>query len=236
MELRLKVTLATDAGLQREHNEDAAAIDGHTVQHDHGEPITRELVVATPVRVVVCDGMGGHRGGRAASMLTATQLSRPGAGYEAEFQRVSELLISLGLQEPSLYQMGTTAVLLEARPDGSASVLHVGDSRAYLADPELARLTLDDRVSAERSVLTQALGGCPATLRVHRYDFNLYRRQRVLLCSDGLVDMATDEQIEQLIHGADAARDLVELAIQAGAYDNVTVAVIEVLDSPRERG
>lgn len=235
MGLKLKVTLVTDVGLERQHNEDAAAIDGQVIQHDHGTPLCRELVVDAPMRVAVCDGMGGYRGGRTASFTAAKQLSRPEAEAEPEFQKVSDLLVAEGRQDPQLHQMGTTAVVLEVRPDGSSTVLHVGDSRAYLADPELARLTLDDRMAADRPVLTQALGGRPATLKVHRYDFNLYRAQRVLLCSDGLVDMACDEEIEQLIHHHDAAVQLLDLAIRAGAQDNVTVAVIEILDSPRQR-
>lgn len=237
MELRLRVTIATDVGPAREQNEDAVAVDGQVMQHDHGDPLIREVVVTEPFRVVVCDGIGGWQGGRTASLIAAERLSLPSAGQEPEeeFQETSEQLHAIGKQNSKLLRMGTTAVLLEARPDGSASVLHVGDSRAYLADPELARLTHDDRLMPQLPLLLQALGPFTAKLDVHRYDFNLLEGQRVLLCTDGLVDTLDDERIEQLIHDDDAARRLIDQALAEATQDNVTVAVVEVLSSPRDR-
>lgn len=235
MDLKLKMMLATDVGPARERNEDAAAITGQVVQHDHGAPISHDVVVRAPLRIVVCDGMGGHRGGRDASFLASQRLSIPLAEAEQQFQDISDLLVMRGEQDPELEGMGTTAVVLEVRPDGSASILHVGDSRAYLADPELARLTHDDRVSPDLTTLTQALGGRRRTLNVHRYDFTLFPGQRILLCSDGLADTLTDQQIEQALHSDNAACQLIVKALEAPAQDNVTVAVVEVLTSPKAR-
>lgn len=235
MELTLHVTVATDVGCEREHNEDAAALAGTVIQHDHGAPQTWNLTVEQPLRIVVCDGMGGHLGGETASQIAACELSKPGDDVAADIQRVSDDLNRLGQARPELRGLGTTAVVVEVRPDGTASIFHVGDSRAYLADPELSALTVDDRVAANLPVLTQALGPMDKPLDVHCYDLDLLAGQRLLLCSDGLVDVVSDTDIECLLEGDDASTRLVTAALKGGAPDNVTVAVIDVVTSPKRR-
>jgi hypothetical protein len=169
--------------------------------------------------------------------MAAQELTRiDGPEVPDHVNQVSARLVAAGREDPALFGMGTTAVLLETSPDGRGSVFHVGDSRAYLADPELIRLTSDDRSSAHLPLLTQALGGNdPRPLDVHRYDLSLHTGQRLLLCSDGLVDMVSDGEIETILAGPDAPAALIGAAKRAGGQDNVTVVVVEVLDSPVER-
>lgn len=237
MGLKLKVGVATDKGLVRERNEDAAAVDGWLLQHDHGAPTEMVLDDSRVHRLAVCDGMGGHLGGATASLMAAQELTRiDGPEVPDHVNQVSARLVAAGREDPALFGMGTTAVLLETSPDGRGSVFHVGDSRAYLADPELIRLTSDDRSSAHLPLLTQALGGNdPRPLDVHRYGLSLHTGQRLLLCSDGLVDMVSDGEIETILARPDAPAALVGAAKRAGGQDNVTVVVVEVLDSPVER-
>ena len=235
MELTLNIAVVTDVGCVRDHNEDAAAVDGTVIQHDHGDPETWALTVEQPVRVVVCDGMGGHLGGETASLIAASNLSKPVEDVETDIQRISDHLTLLGHKRPDLAGMGTTVVVAEVRPDGTASVFHVGDSRAYLADPELTALTIDDRVAANLPVLTQALGAIDRPVIVHRYDLDLLAGQRLLLCSDGLVDVVAEAAIESLLEADDAPARLVSAALEAGAPDNVTVALVEVVTSPKRR-
>jgi protein phosphatase len=142
--------------------------------------------------------------------------------------------------------MGTT--LTGAFSVGSdLFVLHVGDSKAYLVrDGALRKITRDHTVAQEfadrgeigqdevathrmHHVLTRALGGPDAELEGDMHHLRIAHGDRVLLCSDGLTDMTTEDEIAAVLaaHPAseDACRALVDLALEHGGRDNVTVIV-----------
>jgi PPM family protein phosphatase len=162
------------------------------------------------------------------------------------FRHLNSLLIEQGAQDPDLRGMGTT--LTAARNMGRhLQIVHVGDSRAYLLrDGTLHRLTRDHTYvqllidtgqlsKAEaadfgaRHVLVNALGGCDEEVEVDVDQLELKSGDRLLLCSDGLTDMVDDETIRRtLIENRDSAgagRRLVDLALENGGRDNVTVIV-----------
>jgi protein phosphatase len=149
---------------------------------------------------------------------------------------------------PAQAGLGTTVTAVLLTGDQLA-VVHVGDSRCYLArDRGLHQLTRDDTFVQElvdmgaltpaqahqhpqRSIITRAVQGdeiSPATAIVPAL-----AGDRLLLCSDGLSDVVDDEAIGQTLaqhaEPRDCAEQLVKLAQQAGAPDNVTVIIADLL-------
>lgn len=223
----LEAAAATDPGHVRSRNEDA---------HLH-DPERRLLAVA--------DGLGGHVGGDVASrtalreideVLTAERL-RGGDPSELlpEALRAANHRVRARVdEEPSLRGMGTTVVLAHLDATGGGlTVAHVGDSRAYtLSGGRLRRLTEDHvhRGLLGRTLI-QAVGTQP------HVEPDLVRvspeaGDRLLLCTDGLTDMLTEEQIAELLaRGGDdatACGALVDAALDQGGVDNVTVVVATI--------
>jgi protein phosphatase len=243
MSLTLHSALVTDLGLIRQNNEDSAFAG------------TRLLVIA--------DGVGGAPAGEDASALvirglreleTADLGENPAAAMLDQLMAANGDIHRAGIEDPDKEGMGTTvtAVLLAdpgAENAGAVTVLHVGDSRAYLLrDGRLQPLTRDDtyvqslvdsgllspedaRYHPQRSIITQSVQGlefepAQSLLPIRVSD-------RFLLCSDGLSDIVTDQSIERAMASCaepqQCAEQLVKLALQAGAPDNVTVIVADVV-------
>ena len=134
--------------------------------------------------------------------------------------------------------------------DGSATFAHVGDSRAYLYRAgELRQLTEDHTVAAEyvalgeisadeaashpqRHILTRTLG-LSRFVNIDEIQIALEPEDRILLCSDGLNEMVSDDAIAAAMDGGtvdDVAWKLIEMANKAGGVDNITVIVVDALD------
>jgi serine/threonine protein phosphatase PrpC len=149
---------------------------------------------------------------------------------------------------PELRGMGTTLTLAYSLNE-VLFVAHVGDTRCYLRRKGvLHRLTHDHTLVEElvrngivavedaskhhlRHVITNAVGGSSANLKVEIHKLQLEGDDRVLLCSDGLTGMLRDEQISQILEIADepeeACRQLIAHANEAGGRDNITVVVAD---------
>jgi protein phosphatase len=150
-------------------------------------------------------------------------------------------------ERPELHGMGTTLTLAYSLND-VLFVAHVGDSRCYLCRHGiLYRLTRDHTLvedmvlrgalaaeeaaqHRQRHVITNAVGGYSAAVRVEVHKVHLEGGDRVLLCSDGLTEMLAEEEINQVVHTeADpeyACRRLVARANEAGGRDNITAVVV----------
>jgi protein phosphatase len=149
---------------------------------------------------------------------------------------------------PAWRNMGTTivAALLEAE---QLSIAHVGDSRAYLIRgdsiipltedhsmvAEQVRMGLITREAAEassqRNIITRALG-LQSEPEVDLCDLPLAPGDRILLCSDGLTTMVSDEVIRAIVLGGsetdEICRQLVEEANRNGGRDNVTTVIVSL--------
>jgi serine/threonine protein phosphatase PrpC len=234
--LRAADTIAqTDTGRQRQGNEDSA-------------------FARAPV-FVVADGMGGARGGEVASKIAiqAFEQGLPDAGSAAErlaarAQEANERIHELSRSERELEGMGTTltAAYLD---DSEVALAHVGDSRAYLfRDRNLKRLTKDHSLVEElvdrgklteeqaaehpqRSIITRALGP-EATVEVDTWTYPVKAGDVLLLCSDGLTSMISEERIAAVLAGASgltqAAQALIDEANAAGGRDNITVVLFRL--------
>lgn len=228
----------SDVGSVREHNEDS-------------------YLVKTPL-FVVADGMGGHEAGEVASNIAVTTMeahapkSTSPEALAAAVIKANEAVLRGAQDGTGKPGMGTTLTAAFVFED-EATIAQVGDSRAYLLhDGQLQRITRDHSLVADlieqgrlteaearfhpqRSVITRALGSDPH-MQPDLYTLHIEEGDRLLLCSDGLCSMISDEDIEEILldnpapaHACDA---LVEEAIIAGGLDNVTVIVIDPLGDP----
>jgi serine/threonine protein phosphatase PrpC len=229
----------THVGHVRGNNEDAIAVSG-----TDAFPLSRwegDLALWHGW-ALVADGMGGHVAGEAASQL-AIELLRPVMSRLANarqvttaLQAVNEALFDTMARHPALAGMGTTIAGVVFLGD-RALVFNLGDSRIYHHHRDaLTKLSHDDVVGG--NMLTQCLGGldAPAELDPHVQETSLSPGSNLLLCSDGLTDMLTDAEIEDLLRssGSGQAGRLVQAALHAGGIDNVSAVVIEIgkLSSP----
>jgi PPM family protein phosphatase len=229
--MRVEVGAATDIGRIREVNEDS-------------------LLIEAPL-YAVADGMGGHRGGDVASSLaleTVEAMSRKGEGSLADRVREANRAVHERSEaDRNVSGMGTTLTAVTVE-DGVARLAHVGDSRAYLlragdlrqisADHTLvARMVKAGEITREeaavhphRNVVTRALG-TEGSVQVDETTVPLLDGDRLLLCSDGLTGMVTEDQIQAILEAEPvpqrAADRLVKAANRAGGIDNITVVVLE---------
>jgi protein phosphatase len=166
---------------------------------------------------------------------------------ERRFQRVREVLIERATADPSLRGMATTmTVACSLGPE--LLTAHVGDSRAYVfrRGGRLERLTRDQTMAQSladagaisqeevakhpsRHVLTSALATRGTFVQVELKRSRLEDGDQLLLCSDGLTEMIADEAIARVLAApgpsAEACQRLVDLALEAGGKDNVTVVL-----------
>ncbi|HEY1377097.1 MAG TPA: protein phosphatase 2C domain-containing protein [Gemmataceae bacterium] len=161
---------------------------------------------------------------------------------ELTFRRMDQALRDRAAADPACAGMGTT--LTGAYTVGpEAFVAHVGDSRAYLHRAgRLTQLTRDQTLAQQcrdmgmpvlkaswHHVLTDCLGARDHDVHVEFHHLRLADGDRLLLCTDGLTDMVSDGDIAEVLgrdaHPREAARALVDRALERGGLDNVTAVV-----------
>lgn len=234
--LRLvEIAFATDTGRIRSHNEDRS--------------------LAKPPVLAIADGMGGANAGEVAAEMTIAALRELPDSPSAEQVRDVIVATNTAIREraeadPSHAGMGTT-VTSALIDDADVTILHVGDSRAYVwRDGTLRQLTDDHSMVAElvrqgqlspaeadrhpaRNVITRALGA-EATVDVDQVPVGAEVDDVLLICSDGLSSLVPDRDIADIITGAPslqvATRELIAAALEAGGTDNVTIVLARIGD------
>lgn len=204
---------------------------------------------------VVADGMGGHfRGDLASRMIVDAfkDLARPQtidefAALARERLRQANASICREVQDAHTGQiMGSTVVIFLVY-NQEWLCLWAGDSRAYLLrDGQLMQITHDHSVAQEMvdsgklgkaeavnhpaaHKITRAIG-TRSNLQIDEYRSFLRDGDTVLLCSDGLNREVEDQELAEILDNYDceeASREMVDLTLERGARDNVTVAVIK---------
>lgn len=230
-------------------------------------PGNEDSVLAVAQVFAVADGMGGHAAGEVASAVALQTIAarmgqRPAsiASVTDVVRAANEAVYRRSLAEPTTRGMGTTLALVAPATGADGKdhlvVANVGDSRVYLCtDGELRQLTRDHsyveemlaagQITADearrhphRHVVTRVVGIEPS-VAVDTWLVTPEPGDRYLICSDGLVDEVSDEDIAQIITAAPdpqtAADALVEAANEAGGRDNISVVVVEVLASDGHR-
>lgn len=178
--------------------------------------------------------------------LDESLIERVRQRMEQRIQQVQEALAGQAQDEPTLWGMGTT-LTLACIFGADLFLVHVGDSRAYLfRNDQLYRLTCDHTVAQSladvgairpeevathplRHVLTNVLGAREDPVRVEWRNLRLADADQILLCTDGLTDLVSDAAIRDVLRSAGSApqacRALVDLALNLGGKDNVTVVL-----------
>jgi serine/threonine protein phosphatase PrpC len=206
--------------------------------------------------IAVADGMGGHAAGEVASQLALEALGEAVRERRtlAEAFRLANERVHQMATEPGKQGMGTTLVAVLV--DGSEfSVGNVGDSRVYLISAgAIRRMTEDHSFVAEamkrgqseaeamatpwKDALTRSIGTEEEVEADVSGPHELPPNSAFLICSDGLYKTLGDEEIRTLFlksGGADgAAQSLVTAAFDAGSDDNISVAIAEYGEVPRD--
>jgi PPM family protein phosphatase len=248
----------SDVGKTRTRNEDSLSLVpelGVAVVADGmgghpGGDVASRIAASTAARALTEElGASTSRHEDAASQLSMAM--------RRSVIRAHQEIRAEGAREPELDGMGTTITALVVDPETDVYVLgHVGDSRAYrFRGGRLTQLTRDDtwvqeRVEAQMltveqarrhpfaHLLTQCLGldEAPAP---HILQGSVEVGDAYLLCTDGLVGMVEDEQLEQILvrelgengrgeAGEGALQALLDAANEAGGYDNITAVLLTI--------
>ncbi|MBG6191973.1 protein phosphatase [Arthrobacter sp. CAN_A212] len=241
LDLTVSCGYASDVGLRREHNEDS-------------------LIAANPI-FAVADGMGGHEAGEVASSICIRTLGESRiAGHplpELDPDELQELLVHSDeqIRAETGGRAGTTlsgTVLVQEAGVPYWLVFNVGDSRTYrFSQGGLEQITIDHsevqelvdygRITAEealthprRHVVTRALG-TGTDIDADFWLIPATAGDRLLVCSDGLINEVGDEQIFDLLvsiaHPQEATDALVQAALRAGGRDNISVIVVDLVGS-----
>ncbi|AYY11382.1 serine/threonine-protein phosphatase [Actinobacteria bacterium YIM 96077] len=243
MPLTLRYVARSNVGLIREGNEDSG--------------------YAGPYLLAVADGMGGHAAGEVASRaaieeLVATEnvptddpLEALSTAIDTANDRIRELIS----EDPSREGMGTTVTAM-LWTGSTLGLGHIGDSRAYLLRGEhifqlshdhtfVQSLVDEGKITEEeadvhpaRSLILKALQG-QGVVEPDLTTIDIEPGDRVLVCSDGLSGVVSDDTLAETLHSIqgldDVADELVRLALAGGAPDNVTLIVADVVETEEPR-
>lgn len=237
----------TDPGMVRAQNQDDYAI----------VKLGRDQLLA-----IVCDGMGGARSGNIASKMAVDVFSgeiKRSIRSNMKQDRIDEMLSSaLELANKAVYEqskiseeyhgMGTTLVAALFQKD-TVTIINVGDSRAYLLNHDgVSRITTDhslvelmvqrgelSREAAKshpgKNLITRAVG-TESQVECDLFHNKLSKGDSILLCSDGLSNLMSDQEILfEVVHGVrknDCCQRLMKIANYRGSPDNVTITLITI--------
>lgn len=243
----MNVWAISDIGIVRQQNQDAFRIE---------EPSPEQVLL------IVCDGMGGTRAGNVASELAVKTFGDVVLEGLADSGRANELPAVLmeavkeanravwnrGSSDLDCLGMGTTlvaALVLEK----TCYIVNIGDSRAYLVNADgIRKVTRDHsvvedlvlrgeitpeqaRTHPQKNLITRALGTTEGA-RADLYEETCASGSFLLLCSDGLSNVVTEQEIlYEVIHGGepeDCCKRLLDTALQRGAPDNVTAVLLQM--------
>ncbi len=251
-EQKIQFASLSDVGMRRQNNEDSHCIQ---VSQNEAEFDLRGHLF------MVADGMGGHAVGELASQIAAetiphtyfkSPIADPRISLQSAVVAANAAIHERGEQNREFQRMGTTCTVLTLSPRG-AILGHVGDSRCYrIRRDRIDQLTFDhslewemrrrDGPAAEkidfsnhRNIILRSLGPEPTVQVDLEGPFVVLPGDAFLLCSDGLSNQVTDEEMGAIVRelsAAQACRLLVHLANLRGGPDNSTVIVAKVGELP----
>lgn len=231
--------IETDVGNKRSFNEDSV---GYYEEGDFGI-------------YIVADGMGGHNAGEVASNLAKDVLlsyvlnhrdeESPQEILNEALQNANRRIYKEGLLNEKCNGMGTTITAALLRGN-ELTVVNVGDSRVYvLKEDKLIKVTKDHSLVQElldngtitieeaknhpnKNVITRAVGTNPV-VKADYYELDIREISKVLLCSDGLTNEVTEEEILNLIKSDDEDQclQLINMSKENGGRDNISVIIFK---------
>ena len=239
----------TDVGSQRSNNEDSFL---------YWEPDSDEEFHRKGLLAVVADGMGGYEGGQEASRLAVETVrdvyehsfaGDPQLALIEAFEAAHQNIQHYAQEHPQLYGMGTTCTAISIL-GRLLYFAHVGDSRLYLIRGEtISRLTRDHSYVGrlvENGIVRSKMpnrtpnvifytcrprSGPGRTPHTPELPVPLEDRDTLVLCTDGLWGLVGDQELARIVQ-ANSTRGirtrLVNLALERGGPDNITVLVLRV--------
>jgi PPM family protein phosphatase len=249
----------TDVGRVRTHNEDSIGWDerfGLAVLadgmggHNAGEVASRAAVDHIQAELARALALWGDDVQQESALPSLASLVKTAVA------KANDEIYEASVAHPEYAGMGTT-VVVAVFAGHFVTLCHVGDSRLYrLRRDTLERLTEDHslvqeliragrlteeqaQVSEYRNVITRALGAGPA-VEIDLQQHPTKAGDLYLLCSDGLSNLVSEQQIQQTLGGsgqdtAGVIRDLIRLANERGGSDNISVVLVRLLETPEIR-
>jgi serine/threonine protein phosphatase PrpC len=245
----IEIASLTDVGLQRANNEDS---------YLYWEPESDEDFRRKGRLAIVADGMGGYEGGQEASRLAVETVrliydsgfdGDPQASLVAAMAAAHQSIQRYALEHPDLSGMGTTCTAVSI-VGPRLYFAHVGDSRLYLIrGDKISRLTRDHSYVGrlvesgivrsedaeshpQRHILTAALGsGRDVEPDVPQQPTSVEIGDTLILCTDGLWSLVGEQELARAAQSNSPAAccvALVNLALERGGPDNITLLVLRV--------
>ncbi|MDO4519098.1 MAG: Stp1/IreP family PP2C-type Ser/Thr phosphatase [Eubacteriales bacterium] len=238
----MRIYSTTDVGQKRQVNQDYV--------YASAEPVGN-----LPNLFIVADGMGGHNAGDYASSHAVQTIVKeieedrdynPVKVIRHAIETANTKIIEDANNDVRLKGMGTTMVVATI-VGHYAYVANVGDSRLYVIQGQIRQVTKDHslvqemvrmgeiseeeaRKHPDKNIITRALGA-ESTIDIDFFDLKLEPESCILMCSDGLSNMVSDEEIEQIVLSEDTIENrgklLVERANSNGGKDNIAIVLAE---------
>ena len=237
----MKTFSITDTGIIRETNQDYLFASEKSVGN-------------LPNLFIVADGMGGHRAGdyasrhtveRIVASITRSEEEKPISILKEAIDKANELLIAESKRDETKSGMGTTLVIAYIF-DNIMYVANVGDSRLYICGQSIRQITRDHSLVNEmilmgeiseqeaknhpdKNVITRAIG-VKEHVEADYFEVELTNDELILLCTDGLTNMVSDDEIQKILVNDEIlenkAEKLIKRANKNGGSDNITVMII----------
>lgn len=231
--------IETDVGNKRTFNEDSV---GYYEEEDFGI-------------FVIADGMGGHNAGEVASKIAIDTIIEYVINHQkdrSEEEILNEAILSANrkiyresLLNESCNGMGTTLVGAFVRGN-NLTMVNIGDSRGYiLKDGQLVKVTKDHSLVQElldngtitneeaknhpnKNVITRALGTNPVVTADY-YSLDIRGVSKILLCSDGLTNEVSEEDIFRVLQGynGNQCMELINMSKKNGGRDNISIIIFK---------
>lgn len=251
----LEISGITDAGCLRTNNEDCIAWNtklGLAILTDGmGGTKAGEIAGRIAAETVLKEARGNinQLSSRRGAPANGEQYSQAGLILCNALKKANSVILRIAEDQPECKGMGATTVAVLFH-NNMASIGHVGDSRLYLLRDGMLRQVTEDhtvihelikcglytREQAEetvnKNIVTRAVG-VTADLRIDILDEPTLPDDIFMICSDGLTDVVSDTEIQEILEIEDnlndAAKKLVDLAKKYGGNDNISLILIRVL-------
>ena len=239
----LSISSKTDIGRKRSLNQDCV--------YTCGVPIGNLFNL-----FIVADGMGGHKAGDYASAYTVNAIEReveisddeePVRIIREAISCANDEIYEKATTEEDFSGMGTTVVVSTIYQD-ILYVANVGDSRLYIIDDDIQQITKDHslveemvrlgeidrdaaRIHPDKNIITRAIGALP-NVDIDFFEVDIKPGDLILMCTDGLTNMVTDEEILSVVKKFDdvnvITEELIKVANHNGGKDNIGVVLVRV--------
>jgi PPM family protein phosphatase len=260
--LLIKSSGITDVGLKREGNEDSFSVDDslglYIVADGMGGHLAGEIASRISVDIINRSFRRWLEEDASADDIYGgadETLSKEGNFVLGGIRLANRVVYEMALEKKQYQGMGTTVVVLLVTPSMIIAA-NVGDSRIYmLRDNELEMLSRDHTIVAEqvalgmmteeeaagssmKHILTRNLGSSE-NVEPEIYELEPSGNDRFVICSDGLTDLLSDEEIREMTENSDEpeelCRDFIRTVLNRGAHDNATIVSVFLSDIVKVR-